>query len=39
MSSHRFVTPEIARKYDLEVPAYEGVDQIVELDAEEKEKP
>ncbi|KAI9873697.1 MAG: hypothetical protein M1830_010705 [Pleopsidium flavum] len=27
----RFVTPSIAHKYDLEVPDYHGVDQIVEL--------
>ncbi|MCJ1367136.1 hypothetical protein MMC16_006268 [Acarospora aff. strigata] len=27
----RFVTPSIAEKYDIEVPNYEGVDQIVEL--------
>lgn len=29
--AHRFVTPGIARKYELEVPDYEGVDQVVEL--------
>lgn len=27
----RFVSPDIAEKYDLELPAYEGVDQIVEV--------
>ncbi|KAK4133580.1 YjeF N-terminal domain-like protein [Trichocladium antarcticum] len=27
----RFVTPAIAEKYDFDVPAYEGVDQIVEV--------
>lgn len=29
----RFVTPEIAKKYDLYIPDYSGVDQIVEIDA------
>jgi hypothetical protein len=28
----RFVTPDIQQKYDLELPAYEGVDQVVEVD-------
>ncbi|KAI9850664.1 MAG: hypothetical protein M1838_005309 [Thelocarpon superellum] len=27
----RFVSPQIARKYDLEVPEYDDVDQVVEL--------
>lgn len=27
----RFLTPSIARKYDLDMPKYEGLDQIVEL--------
>lgn len=27
----RFVSPDIAKKYDLDLPEYEGVDQIVEL--------
>ncbi|KAH8879358.1 YjeF N-terminal domain-like protein, partial [Thozetella sp. PMI_491] len=27
----RFVTPSIAKKYDLELPAYEGIDQVVEI--------
>jgi NAD(P)H-hydrate epimerase len=27
----RFVTPAIAEKYGFDVPAYEGVDQIVEV--------
>jgi NAD(P)H-hydrate epimerase len=27
----RFVSPEIKEKYDLELPEYEGVDQIVEV--------
>jgi NAD(P)H-hydrate epimerase len=27
----RFVTPAIAEKYDFDVPAYEGIDQIVEV--------
>ncbi|KAI9702540.1 MAG: hypothetical protein M1836_001020 [Candelina mexicana] len=30
----RFVTPQIATKYDLDVPRYEGVDQVVEIDVE-----
>ena len=28
----RFLPPSVAEKYGLEMPAYEGVDQIVELD-------
>lgn len=28
----RFLPPSVAEKYDLEMPAYQGVDQIVELD-------
>jgi len=30
----RFVAPGIAKKYDFEVPAYEGIDQIVEVGPE-----
>ncbi|KAI9768909.1 MAG: hypothetical protein M1835_006778 [Candelina submexicana] len=30
----RFVTPQIATKYDLDVPQYEGVDQVVEIEVE-----
>ncbi|KAG4031112.1 hypothetical protein MFRU_010g02370 [Monilinia fructicola] len=30
----RFVTPEIAKKYNLQLPEYEGVDQIVEMPIE-----
>lgn len=30
----RFVTPEIATKYDLDIPQYEGVDQVVEIGVE-----
>ncbi|QSZ37002.1 hypothetical protein DSL72_009094 [Monilinia vaccinii-corymbosi] len=33
----RFVTPEIAEKYNLQLPAYEGIDQIVEMPMEEEE--
>lgn len=33
----RFVSPRIAQKYNLDVPEYEGVDQIVELNAESGE--
>lgn len=29
----RFVSPSIAQKYDFEVPQYEGIDQVVEVDA------
>jgi len=32
----RFVSPDIAKKYDLELPEYEGVDQIVEWDISEE---
>jgi len=28
----RFLTPEMAKKYDLDFPPYQGVDQIVEVD-------
>lgn len=27
-----FLTPQVAQKYDLDVPEYEGIDQILELD-------
>ena len=27
----RFVSPDIAEKYDLFLPAYEGIDQVVEV--------
>lgn len=27
----RFVSPGIAKKYDLSLPAYEGIDQVVEV--------
>lgn len=29
----RFVPPSIARKYDFDLPEYEGIDQIVEVDS------
>ena len=29
-----FLTPHIAQKYDLDVPEYEGMDQILELGQE-----
>ncbi|KAI9845750.1 MAG: hypothetical protein M1837_004583 [Sclerophora amabilis] len=29
----RFVSPEIARKYDLDIPEYDGLDQVVETGA------
>jgi hypothetical protein len=32
MTNDRFVPPDIAVKYDIQVPDYPGVDQIVELD-------
>ncbi|RDW66906.1 NAD(P)H-hydrate epimerase [Coleophoma crateriformis] len=28
----RFVSPDIAKKYNLELPAYEGIDQVVEVE-------
>ena len=28
---YRFVTPAIAKKYDFELPEYEGIDQVVEV--------
>ncbi|KAM0127482.1 hypothetical protein ACHAO1_009476 [Botrytis cinerea] len=34
----RFVTPEISEKYNLQLPEYEGVDQIVEMPVPEEEK-
>jgi len=27
----KFVSPDIRKKYDLELPEYEGIDQIVEV--------
>jgi NAD(P)H-hydrate epimerase len=30
----RFVAPAIAKKYDFDVPAYEGLDQVVEVGPE-----
>jgi len=30
----RFVSPGIKNKYDLELPEYEGIDQVVEVDGE-----
>jgi len=27
----RFVSPKIAEKYDLDLPEYEGIDQVVEV--------
>ncbi|KAG0637488.1 YjeF N-terminal domain-containing protein, partial [Tuber brumale] len=34
----RFVSPDIAQKYDLELPEYDGIDQIVELDPKTGQK-
>ncbi|KAJ3577743.1 hypothetical protein NPX13_g2824 [Xylaria arbuscula] len=34
----RFVTPGIAKKYDFEVPSYQGIDQFVEVGAESGRK-
>lgn len=28
----RFVSPDIAKKYDLTIPKYAGIDQIVEVE-------
>jgi len=28
---HRFVSPAIAKKYDFDVPQYQGIDQVVEV--------
>lgn len=33
LSRVSFITPEIQKKYDLDIPDYEGVDQVVEIDA------
>jgi len=30
----RFVSPDIKEKYDLDLPEYEGIDQVVEVDGE-----
>lgn len=30
----RFLTPDIAQKYGLDIPDYQGVDQVVEVDVE-----
>ena len=29
---NRFVSPDIQKKYDLALPEYEGIDQVVEVD-------
>ncbi|MCJ1298454.1 hypothetical protein MMC08_001244 [Hypocenomyce scalaris] len=31
----RFLTPEVATKYNIDVPDYNGVDQVVEIDADD----
>jgi hypothetical protein len=28
---NRFVSPDIQKKYDLELPEYQGIDQVVEV--------
>lgn len=33
ISPIRFVSPDIKKKYDLELPEYEGIDQVVEVGA------
>jgi hypothetical protein len=32
ITSRRFVSPDIAEKYDLQIPEYAGIDQVVEID-------
>jgi hypothetical protein len=32
ITSRRFVSPDIAKKYDLQIPEYVGIDQVVEID-------
>lgn len=32
LTLHSFVSPDIAKKYDLKLPDYPGIDQIVEVD-------
>lgn len=32
----RFVSPDIAQKYDLDLPEYEGIDQVVEVGSNEQ---
>jgi NAD(P)H-hydrate epimerase len=31
---NRFVSPQIAEKYDIDVPDYDGLDQVVEIGAD-----
>lgn len=31
MMNNRFVSPDIKAKYDLDLPDYEGIDQVVEV--------
>lgn len=31
LTESRFVSPAIAKKYDFELPVYEGIDQVVEV--------
>ena len=33
----RFVPPSVAEKYDLDLPAYSGLDQVVELPVSDRE--
>lgn len=33
LTSHSFLPPSVAEKYNLDIPNYKGVDQIVELPA------
>lgn len=33
-SGFRFLSPEVAKKYDLDIPRYEGLDQVVEVGVE-----
>jgi hypothetical protein len=35
-SGYRFVSPSIAKKYNFEVPPYQGVDQVVEVGSSEQ---
>jgi NAD(P)H-hydrate epimerase len=36
MDSHRFLTKDLADKYGIDVPPYQGMDQIVEVTGQEE---
>lgn len=37
LTNARFVPPSVVEKYDLDLPAYSGLDQVVELPVSDRE--